>query len=161
MGSELALFLLIPIFFFIAINFIFQDIVSETIDTQIAIITCEAPSFNQAYNETTHVGNPCALVISENTPYNEQEFVLWSVDLNFFSDNSTNNWEATIPYGFITYTFDSITVFFGQAGAVVNLIIAPFTLPSQVDGLFFLWAIEIPLFVMLGFGIYKGISFFS
>lgn len=135
----------------------FQDVIADTSQTHIDTITCEGPTFTDFYN-TTNV--PCA-VIDHDTIYANDVFVLWSFDANFFDANTTNTWDASVPNGWLTYAGDSLSVLGSKAVALFLLVLLPFSLPSVVAGLTFLWAIQIPLFIMLGFGIYKGVDPFG
>lgn len=163
MASEVLALIFIPLFIFGSLQFIFQESLALSAETYFDQINCEEPSFNQAYNSTTHPDNPCASAIDQDTPYDQQELVLWSVGLNFFGENTTNTWTASIPTGWFTYVWESVTVKVAKAGAIVNLLAVPFTLPTEINDtdLPFLRYINIGLFVMVGIGIYIAVNPFK
>lgn len=129
---------MIPICFFGALNFIFQETISDVAGDYYENITCQYPDYTLGINATSIT---CSY-IDHPTPY---------------EDEST----FSIPTGWITYLGDTIASFFYRIGLVFALITIWITFPVEVDGLFFLVYINIPLALMLGFGIYKVVDPFN
>lgn len=147
MGNELIALLIIPIVFFIAVNMILQEEIEDTTAPLFETITCPFPAYNDTYSQ-------CG--VEHNTVYANDQFIIWNASGAWYSGG--NDWVAGIPTGWANYLTDTFWVFFTKAFAVISLIIIPLALPAVISGLDFMWAINIPLYIMLGIGIYKGVS---
>lgn len=135
MGSEIIVLLILPIIFFGVLNFIFQETVSAIADDYYDNITCQYPDYTLGINATSIT---CSY-IDHPTPY---------------EDEST----FSIPTGWITFLGDTLASFFYRIGLVFALLTLWITFPIAVEDLFFMIYITVPLAIMLGFGVYKGVS---
>lgn len=157
--------LIFPVAWFTFSSLIFQGNQNTApLDETQDIIFCDYPNFDLGTNST---GNGCpASVIEPNSSYADDVYILWEVGFNFFSENSTNVWNATIPAGWNTYSGDVISVTFAKVGAVLlyfPLLILTLSTPVDLQtelGQTVTGAYSV-LWGVFFFGVYKGISPFT
>lgn len=129
-----------------------SDAIADTSSGYVATIQCDYPNYNTAY--TGSCGD-----YTHSTVYASDNFPLWNVTIGscFFFDcgGSPTHWNASIPTGWFTYTTGIMTVTVLKIGAVFALIAIPLFLPALVSDLWFMWAINIPMYIIVGVCTYK------
>lgn len=130
---------------------------SNFVDDAIDAVFCPFPDYEDGMTL------PCSN-INHSGSYDNDVYVLWSVGFNFFSDNQTNLWNATVPIGWFTYSSDVVSNTFykmGQALVVLGSYLLPVadlqTLIS-IEVMALIVAMFVVLYIMLLIGAYKILS---
>ena len=145
-----------PPVFFMIVGVVFSGTADTSqIDSTRVTLFCDFPDYTLGGNST---GNGCLTTDA----YSNDSVVLWSVGFNFFSENSTNVWEASLPTGWFTYPADVLTVGFYKVGAIfyyVPALIFTYTMPSDFSDFIAFWGlINSILWGIFFVSVYKVVS---
>lgn len=159
MGSEVVPLIMIPILFFVLLNFILQSEVSGNYTHEISRITCQWPDYNNGWNTTSILDASTCSNTTHPSSYSNDVFVIWNATGAWYSGGA--DWVATVPNGWIVYPSHIFTSFFERVVSLFVLVILPLAIPAVISNLQFMWAINVPLYIMMGFGIYRGVNPFG
>jgi hypothetical protein len=159
---------IIPVAFFLMVTFVISlGSSGETftaINTQINALNCPMPQFQ---GSPFPYPNPTSFT---NMTYNTRSASNTTLTLTCTNVHTPNGFDycygcpASNTIGFFLFTFDYISEAVHKVTALFTIVgfavTPPLEIPSSVSSLIFLF-VYIPMYILLGFGIYKGVSPFA